>query len=152
MGNAPRALVAIVKRECETCQMVTPVLQQLHRRGGLVVYTQDDPAFPDGVPAVHDIDLEVSWREQIDTVPTLIWMNGDREIERTVGWSRVDWERLSGVDGLGADLPSARPGCGSMSVDPDRVDELRRRFEGGRLHSRHVELADEEDDIEVMFQ
>ena len=44
-----------------------------------------------------------------------------------------------------------RPGCGSLSVDPDRVDELRVRFEGGRLRSRRVELAELEDDIEAMF-
>ena len=44
-----------------------------------------------------------------------------------------------------------RPGCGSLSVDPDRVDELRVRFEGGRLRSRRIELAALEDDIEAMF-
>ena len=153
VATAPTTqLVAVVKRECETCQMVTPVLRELHRRRRLVVYTQDDPAFPEGVSAIHDDDLAVSWHQQIDTVPTLIRMDGDVEVERVVGWSRAEWERLSGVDGLAPDLPPTRPGCGSMSVDPDRVDELRRRFEGGRLHSRHVELADEEDDIEVMFQ
>lgn len=157
VGKAPSApvageLIAVVKRDCATCQMVTPVLRELHDRGTLVVYTQDDPSFPDGVPAVHDRDLQISWREHIETVPTLIRMDGHREIERTVGWSQVEWERVSGVDGLGAGLPSARPGCGSMSVDPDRVDELRRRFDGGRLHSRRVELAEQEDDIEVMFR
>ena len=44
-----------------------------------------------------------------------------------------------------------RPGCGSLSVDPDRVDELRVRFEGGRLRSRRIELAELEDEIEAMF-
>ena len=39
-----------------------------------------------------------------------------------------------------------RPGCGSLSVDPDRVDELRVRFGGGRLRSRRVELAELEDE------
>ncbi|MDQ3738771.1 MAG: thioredoxin [Actinomycetota bacterium] len=132
--------------------MVTPVLQALHRRGGLVVYTQDDASFPDGIAAIHDEDLAVSWQRQIDTVPTLIRMDGDREVERTVGWSRAEWESLTGIDGLGDELPPARPGCGSMSVDPDRADELRRRFDGGRLQSRRVELAEQEDDIEAMFQ
>ena len=44
-----------------------------------------------------------------------------------------------------------RPGCGSLSVDPDLVDALRVRFEGGRLHSRRVELAELEDEFEAMF-
>ena len=43
---------------------------------------------------------------------------------RTVGWERKSWEALTGIDNLGTDLPDWRPGCGSMSVDPSRVDQL----------------------------
>jgi hypothetical protein len=145
------ALLVVVKEECETCRMIAPLLPALARRGGLTVYTQDDPSFPPGTTAVHDHDLGVSWRHGIETVPTLIKVVDGEEAERTVGWSRPDWERITGIDGLGEDLPPSRPGCGSMSVDPDRVDELRVRFEGGRLRSRRVELAEREDDIEAMF-
>ena len=84
-------------------------------------------------------------------MPTLLRVVDGVEVERTVGWSRADWQRITGLDGLGDDLPVMRPGCGSLSVDPDRVDELRVRFEGGRLRSRRVELAELEDDIEAMF-
>ena len=52
---------------------------------------------------------------------------------------------------MGTELPPARPGCGSLSVDPDRVDELRVRFAGGGLRSRRVELAEREDEIEAMY-
>ena len=52
---------------------------------------------------------------------------------------------------LGEELPPFRPGCGSLSVDPDLVDELRRRFEGGTLASRRVEIATLEDEMEAMF-
>ena len=38
-----------------------------------------------------------------------------------------------------------------MSVDPDLVDQLRVRFEGGRLHSRRIELAELEDEFEAIF-
>jgi hypothetical protein len=147
----PDGLVAIVKAECETCQMVAPLLAELAGRGDLTVYTQDDPAFPFGVQAVHDGDLGVSWHHDIETVPTIMRVVDGREVERTVGWSRDDWRRLTGVAGLGAELPPFRPGCGSLSVDPDRVDELRVRFAGGRLRSRRVELAEREDDIEAMY-
>jgi hypothetical protein len=39
-----------------------------------------------------------------------------------------------------------RPGCGSMSVDPELVDELRVRFGGAVLRSRRIEIAEREDE------
>ena len=38
---------------------------------------------------------------------------------RAVGWHRGEWEELTGIAGLGPELPPYRPGCGSLSVDPD---------------------------------
>ena len=143
----PDGLVVVVKRECETCRMVAPLLAEI----GATVYTQDDPAFPEGVPAIHDEELAVSWHHEIETVPTLIRVVGGVEVERTVGWARADWQRITGVTGLGADLPVMRPGCGSMSVDPDLEHHLAARFGGSALHSRRIELADLDDDIEAMF-
>ena len=147
----PDGLVAVVKEECETCRTVVPVLAQLAASEPLTVYTQDDPTFPAGLAAHHDDDLGISWHHAIETVPTLLRVVDGREVDRTVGWSRDEWQRVTGVDGLGAELPPMRPGCGSLSVDPDRVDELRVRFEGGALRSRRVELAELEDDIEAMY-
>ena len=151
----PDGLVVIVKRDCETCRTVVPVLvelrERLAERTELTVYTQDDPGFPDEPVAVHDADLAVSWHHQIETVPTLLRVTDGVEVDRTVGWSRVAWEALTGLDGLGADLPAMRPGCGSKSVDPDLVDELRARHGGSKLRSRRIDVADAEDDIEMMF-
>src|SRR4051812_15172361 len=143
----PDGLVVVVKRECETCQMIAPLLRQFEA----TVYTQDDPAFPDDVSAVHDADLSVSWHHEIETVPTLIRIIDGDEIERTVGWLRSDWQRITGIDTLGDDLPLMRPGCGSMSVDPNLVDGLRAKFSGGALRSRRIELAELDDEIEVLF-
>ena len=42
----PDGIVIIVKEECETCQTVVPVLQQLHAATELTVYTQDNASFP----------------------------------------------------------------------------------------------------------
>jgi hypothetical protein len=150
-ATLPEGLVAVVKEECETCRMVAPLLAEIAEHDDLTVYTQDDPSFPPGIAAIHDEDLEVSWHHGIETVPTLIRVAGGREVERTIGWSRDDWRRLTAVPGLGEELPPARPGCGSLSVDPDRVDELRVRFTGSRLRSRRIELAEREDDMEAMF-
>jgi hypothetical protein len=147
----PDGLVVVVKRECETCRTVVPVLGELAGAGPLTVYSQDDPTFPTAPAAEHDADLAVSWHHGIETVPTLIRVVDGAEVDRTVGWHRDEWERLSGVDGLGAGLPPMRPGCGSMSVDPDLVDELAVRFGASTLASRRIEVADAEDEIEMMY-
>ena len=39
-----------------------------------------------------------------------------------------------------------------MSVDPNLVDALRVRFAGGTLRSRRLELADLDDEMEVLFE
>jgi hypothetical protein len=131
--------------------LVAPVLQQLAAVGDLTVYSQDDPAFPDGVRVVDDRELEVSWRLQVQTVPTVLRVEGGRELGRTEGWLRERWEALTGVDGLGAGLPDHRPGCGSRSVEWGVEEELERRYGGRQLASRRVELADLEDDVEAMY-
>ncbi|HEU4840684.1 MAG TPA: thioredoxin, partial [Ilumatobacteraceae bacterium] len=152
-ATLPDGLVVVVKEECECCRMVAPLLAGLAAASGspVTVFTQDDPDFPAGVTAHHDADLELSWRHQVETVPTLVRVVDGVEVERTVGWSKAEWQRITGVPDLGADLPVMRPGCGSLSVDPDLVDGLRVRFEGGKLHARRIELAELEDEFEAMF-
>ena len=58
----PDGLVAVVKRDCATCVLVAPVLNEIAARGRpLTVYTQDDPAFPDtAAPPVDNRELVVS--------------------------------------------------------------------------------------------
>jgi hypothetical protein len=119
------------------------VLRQL----GATVWCQDDASWFDG----DDTALEFSYRFGIETVPTLLRVNGGAETARTVGWSRERWEELTGVSGLGPGLPDHRPGCGSLSVDPFRIDELEARYGGSGLTSRRVELADAEDEHEALF-
>ena len=148
----PDGLVAVVKRDCPTCELVAPVLGDLHDRAGLTVITQDDPSFPADADWVHhDADLALSWYHDIETVPTLLQVSGGVGTQRTVGWSRSEWEQLSGLDGLGRGLPDWRPGCGSLSVDPAHAGELAVRFSGSSLQSRRVELASLEDEWEAMF-
>ena len=147
----PSGLVAFVKRDCPTCELVAPVLADLAKRAALTVYTQDDPSFPDGVDAVDDTTLEVSWQHGIETVPTLLRVEGGVERERLLGWQRQEWQTLTGLDDLGTQLPEWRPGCGSRSVDPDLAPELAARFGSGRLRSRRVELGEGEDEMEALF-
>lgn len=148
----PDGIVAIVKRECATCVMVDPLFANIAASGTpLTVYTQDDPTFPASVAALHDVDLSVSWHYDIETVPTLLRIENGVEVERTFGWSKDAWQKFTGVADLGADLPVMRPGCGSLSVDPNLEDELRVRFTSSTLRSRYVELASAEDEFESMF-
>lgn len=145
-------LVAFVKADCETCQMVAPVLGQLRDRGALdEIITQDDPTFPN-LSSTYDEDLERSWRANIETVPTIITYDADNaEVARTVGWHREQWESLTGVAELGPGLPPHRPGCGSMSVDPDIAATLDATFGDATTTSRRVEFAALEDPFEAMF-
>lgn len=147
----PSGLVAVVKRDCPTCELVAPVLRDLAKRTVLTVYTQDDPTFPEGVDAVDDTDLAVSWHHDIEAVPTLLRVENGLEMERTVGWQRGEWEQLTGESDLGPGLPEWRPGCGSRSVDPALAPDLAVRFRGHALHARRVELAPLEDEMEALF-
>lgn len=148
----PSGLVAVVKRDCPTCVLVAPVLAELAGRTSLTVYTQDDPAFPEGVSPVDDTGLEVSYHWDIEAVPTLLRIEDGREVDRAVGWQRGDWEKLSGERGLGVGLPEWKPGCGSLSVDATIAPKLRARFESGRLSARRVAIASAEDEMEALFE
>ena len=152
--NLPDGLVAIVKRDCPTCTLVVPVLAELGAdpTTRLTVVTQDDPTFPDGIDAIDDTDLTLSFALDLDTVPTLLRIEGGREVARTVGWSRDQWEAFTGRTGLGEGLPPHRPGCGSRTQDPDLVAARTAAAGGAQLRSRRVELGESEDDIEAMFE
>lgn len=145
-------LVAFVKRDCPTCQLVVPVLEELADDPdvALTVYTQDDPTFPAGLAPVDDTSLDVSFAHDLDTVPTLLRVKGGREIARAVGWSREQWEALVGRPGLGNGLPDHRPGCGSRTQDPDIAAARAATLGGHRLRSRRVEIGESEDVFEAM--
>lgn len=147
----PDGLVAVVKRDCPTCELVVPVLRQLAREKPLTVYTQDDPGFPGDPKAQDDTSLRVSWHHEIEAVPTLLRVESGVEQQRTLGWDRAEWEALSGVAGLGPELPGFRPGCGSRSVDPDLAPRLAARYGASKLEARRVELAELEDEMEAMY-
>jgi hypothetical protein len=146
-------LVVVAKRDCPTCTLIEPVYRQFAESGRrCVFYTQDDPAFPPGVDAViDDTDLEQSFRMEIETVPTLIRMEGGKEAGRRIGWHRGEWEELSGIEDLGPGLPDQQPGCGSKSVEPGMPERLKARF-GGLLKARVVEVPPLEDPAEMCFE
>ncbi|HTP95517.1 MAG TPA: thioredoxin family protein [Burkholderiales bacterium] len=98
-----------VKRGCAACELAQPVIRALAAEGARV-YSQNDPAFPSGAEVIDDSELEQSFRNDIETVPTLIRLENGREVARTVGWVRDEWRKITGRPALGEDLPPQRPG------------------------------------------
>ncbi len=145
-------LIAVVKRDCPTCVLTAPVLGDLARRAGLRVFTQDDPSFPETVPEpVDDTGLDLSHRMRIEIVPTLIRLAGGREVDRTFGWDRAEWQRVSGLGALGEALPQTRPGCGAKNVEPGIMERLKIRHGETGMVARRVAIGESEDEIEAMF-
>lgn len=145
-------LVAVVKRDCPTCVLVAPVVAQLAAEQGLTVYSQDDPGFPDDLDqVVDDRNLDTSHKLNIEIVPTLIRFEGGKEVARTYGWDQSEWRAVTGIDGLGADLPAQRPGCGALNQDPGRLAALRVRHGETGIRARRIALGDEEAAIEACY-
>ena len=132
----PDGLVVVVKSDCPTCTLVRPLLDEID----VHVISEDEEA-----------GLETSYLLDVDTVPTLLRVVDGAEVERTVGWSREEWARFTGVANIGAELPAHRPGCGSRAVDPTVANDLAVRFGRSSLRSRRVELAELEDEMEALF-
>ncbi len=105
-------LVVFAKRACETCVLIENEMRRVAgERSDFRVVSQDDPQFPAGVAGVvDDRELDWSWKNNIESMPTLIRYRDGREVERVVGWDRSGWQRLTGIAGLGAHLPVLRPG------------------------------------------
>jgi hypothetical protein len=151
VSSLPDGLVAFVKRDCPTCVMVAPVLAALKDTLPLTVFSQDDPTFPAGVDPVDDTELEHSFRQGIETVPTLLRVENGAVVDELQGWLRPRWEELTGVTPLGEGLPEYRAGCGSRSVEPGQAERLAARFAGERLASRRVQFGADEDEFEAAY-
>ncbi len=154
----PDGLIAVVKADCATCVLVSPVLKALVDDGTVtMVFTQDDPAFPAelaGHAALHDDrELGISFALDIDTVPTLVRVSQGTATDRTVGWSHESWSAFLGIDTTVAfgSLPAHRPGCGSMTYDIGMPEMLAVKYEKTPLRARRIELASAEDEMEAMY-
>ena len=112
MNALPDGFVIVAKRDCPTCVMIEPVYRQIADQGSsLTVFSQDDPSFPESVSGVvDDRDLECSYRNDIETVPTLIRVERGKEVARVIGWHRGEWEDFTGLPALGPGLPDTQPG------------------------------------------
>lgn len=154
MTTMPDGLIVIAKRECPTCALVEPLLPVLADSGlPLTVYVQDTDDYARGVSnVIYDETLEQSFRLNVEVVPTLIHVENGVEVERTYGWHRDDWRRLSRNPSLGETLPVLRPGCGSKTLEPGIAESLVVRYGNPGFTSRPVEIAASEDLIETCYE
>ncbi|MEM8974721.1 MAG: thioredoxin family protein [Pseudomonadota bacterium] len=145
-------LHVVVKQDCPTCAMIEPAIRELATRGSLRIYVQDNSSFLNDIDSrIDDAALENSFHLCVEAVPTLISYQGGQEIQRAIGWSRADWQELSGLDDLGSNLPDRRPGCGSLSVQPGVAEVLRAKFGSNGIASRILTTAPYDDEHEICY-
>lgn len=167
------ALLCFVKEDCPTCVLSMPLIQAAsesfgesvdvwcigQEAGGNARLTE---RFGLTAPMLDDTALHVSYRYDLDTVPTVILADGDgAELERFVGFGRDDWQRLFQrlitlslspapvVDW--AAYPESRPGCGSKSVEPGIAERLAAEMDGSAMQARRIEVGESDDIFEFMF-
>jgi len=145
--------MVVVKQDCSTCTLIESVFAELDATYSIRFYSQDSLNFPSTVSdVIDDTALEVSYRLDIEIVPTLIQVQDGEEVARLVGWKREDWRKLTGMKQLGESLPEFSPGCGSKSVDPGMPEKLAYQFGDTQLQARRIEVADLEDEIELAYE
>ncbi|HVN89009.1 MAG TPA: TlpA disulfide reductase family protein [Candidatus Binataceae bacterium] len=166
-------LLCFVKEDCPTCVLSMPLIEAAYRAFGdridVLAIGQDRPGnaalverFKLTVPMLDDSALKISFKYDIETVPTIILAdpNGS-ELRRFIGFGRQDWQdlcaemaKLAGKAAPTVDwasYPESRPGCGSKSVEPGVAERLQAEAEGSPIRARRIEIADQDDIFEFMF-
>jgi len=146
-------LTVFVKKECPTCRLIQPVIRDLAKRtNSIIVFAQDDVSAVEGLAVIDDTSLEQSFRQDIEAVPTIIRFANGREVDRTFGWNRDEWQRVTGLADLGRGLPHMQPGCGSKSREPGVFEHLVALYGDPGLASRKIEIGEWDDPIEAGFE
>src|SRR3546814_14431834 len=71
MNMPENGLVAVVKRDCPTCDLLGPVYRQLSDGPGLTAFSQDEPSFPEHLGGAPDHPhRERSYQPRIEPAPT----------------------------------------------------------------------------------
>jgi len=160
-----RELLALVKHDCDTCALVLPALDGAVRAGGaLRILSQSTRDETDGLSdrlglAPIDLDEALACSERFDPegVPALLLLEDDREIDRVEGFDRARYAELAAAAGIELDLtrlPDRRPGCASLTRDPEIEARLRagRARREGRLRSRSLRIGGLEDPQESLHR
>ena len=157
-------LVALVKHDCPVCDQLLPVLDAAAAGGAPIrVLSQSGAEETAGqaarlglsaVPPLDD-DLVLSERYDPDAVPTVLLLDGGVEKGRMEGIDRVRLADLAERAGVALDLdalPEWRPGCASLTRDPQVAASIavRAARREGRIRSRAIEIGGLEDPFESL--
>lgn len=170
-------LLCFIKEECETCQTIMPIVEALYQAGcHILMIGQTEEGnqnliekFGLSIPILNDSALTTSFNFDIEIVPTLILAEKKGgEKNRIEGFVKKEW--LSLISESVSDLavsetttsesppqpiidwdsyPDWRPGCGSLSVQPENADRLTAIAENNPIRARKLDL--QEDEFEFMF-
>ena len=167
------ALVCFVKEDCQTCNLVAPILEAFHQAFGadaevwMVGQAADGNAILKDrhgltLPILDDSACRASFAWDFEIVPALHWTTAQGVLTSSLeGFVRAEWEgfaRAVAAD-LGAqeapvawaDYPDWRPGCGSKHLDPAIHDRLQADADDSPVRARRIEVAGGDDMAEFMF-
>ena len=164
--DGQKTFVCFVKEDCPTCNLVLPLIEQVHVSGScrVLIPGQTD----DGnrvlvdrhnmtAPVLDDSILKVSFAYELDVVPHCFVAdtNGEK-IAELIGFQREEWQALFDEHFPTAEidwdeLPEWRPGCGSLTQDPLISERLRAESENSPLRARRLEIGSQDDVHEFMY-
>ncbi len=167
------SLIAFVKEDCNTCNLVSPLLEAFHQAWSetadiwMLGQSSDGNAILKDrhgltLPILDESALKTSLAWDFDIVPAVYWIGADGERRAQVeGFVRAEWEQLAeqvardldapAVPVTWSDYPEWRPGCGSKHLDPDIHDRLVADAEDSPIRARRIEIASSDDIDEFMF-
>ena len=159
-------LVALVKHDCPVCDQVLPALDQARGNGGPVRILSQSSAEETAAQAGRlklasvpelDLDLALSARLDPDAVPTVVLLDGGHERGRVEGLDRQRLSELAAQAGVALELdglPERRPGCASLTRDPEVAARLaaKRARAAGRIRARELDLGALEDPFEALHE
>ena len=158
-------LVALVKHDCPVCDQVLPVLDHARAGGAPIRIVSQSTAEETAAQASRlslnatpelDHELAISVRFDPDAVPAVVLLDGGDERDRVEGIDRARLSELAARAGVTLELdglPEIRPGCASVTRDPQVAAMLAARAarESGRLRARELDIGELEDPIEALF-
>ena len=163
---ACRSILAFVKEDCPTCNLVMPLIEALHGEPDVAVVAPGQTTKGNAIlmrrhaltlPILDDSALKASFAFNVETVPLVIAADADGAEEgRLVGFDKGEWQAFFARFAPGAQVdwdayPDWRPGCGSLTQDPIVAERLQAEAENSPLRARRIDIAQADDVHEFMF-
>ncbi|HEY1593014.1 MAG TPA: hypothetical protein VGF81_14555 [Solirubrobacteraceae bacterium] len=158
-------LLTLVKHDCPVCDQLLPALDRARADGAPIrILSQSGAAETadqaqrlqlNRIPELDD-ELAESARFDPDAVPAVVLIDNGDERGRVEGLDRQRLTELATQAGIQLTLdglPERRPGCASVTRDPDVAARLAARAAraAGRLQARELQIGELEDPLEAMF-